>query len=147
MSTICLGMLLGLPHLGMASWGCICSPQHKTRSWRKAAASLRHTGQSGGAPDSLVPLSGASSLWNNTAGDRWHAGFLHRTVRCSFLRQSHLELAVGLLFLVHRTVRRVAPDSPVLQTRQSTVATLSLFLGLHLIFIMSSFEVLLSSLP
>jgi hypothetical protein len=35
----------------------------------------------------------------------------------------------------------------VLQTRQSAVATLPLFLGLHLIFIMSSFEVLLSSMP
>jgi hypothetical protein len=33
---------------------------------------------------------------------------------------------------------------PVLQTRQSVVATLSSFLGLHLILIMSSFEVLLS---
>jgi hypothetical protein len=37
-STICLGMLLALPHLGMAGWGCIYSPQHKTSRWKKAAA-------------------------------------------------------------------------------------------------------------
>jgi hypothetical protein len=63
MSTICLGMSLGLPHLEMAGWGCIYSPQHKTSRWRKAAAFS-------GAPDSLVvssdspvPLSGVPSRW------------------------------------------------------------------------------------
>jgi hypothetical protein len=38
MSTICLGILLGLPHLGMAGWGGIYRPQYKPSHWRKAAA-------------------------------------------------------------------------------------------------------------
>jgi hypothetical protein len=59
----------------------------------------------------------------------------------------HLELAVRATIpgapdspVCHRTVRCSRPDSP-------TVATHAYFLGLHLIFIMSSFEVLLSSIP
>jgi hypothetical protein len=42
MSTIWLGMLLGLPHLEMASWWCIYSPQHKTSRWRKNVLSAAH---------------------------------------------------------------------------------------------------------
>ena len=42
MSTICLGMLLELQRLGMAGWGCIYSPQHKTSHWRKAMLSAAH---------------------------------------------------------------------------------------------------------
>jgi hypothetical protein len=38
MSTICLGMLLGIPHLEMVSWGVFIVPQHKTSCWRKVAA-------------------------------------------------------------------------------------------------------------
>jgi hypothetical protein len=30
MSILCLGMLLGLPHLEMASWGGIYRPQHNS---------------------------------------------------------------------------------------------------------------------
>jgi hypothetical protein len=65
MSTICLGMSLGLPHLEMSGWGCIYSPQHKTNRWRKAAAFC-------GAPDSPVRLA----------------------VRFVFPPRCHLELAV-----------------------------------------------------
>jgi hypothetical protein len=58
MSTICLGMLLGLPHLGMAGWGCIYSPQHKTSRWDTVPSCTRQsacgTGQFGVPPDSLV---------------------------------------------------------------------------------------------
>jgi hypothetical protein len=42
MSILCLGMLPGLPHLGMAGWGCIYSPQHKTSRWRKVVLSAAH---------------------------------------------------------------------------------------------------------
>jgi hypothetical protein len=42
MSTICLGMLLGLSHLEMVSWGCIYSPQHKTSRWRKVVLFAIH---------------------------------------------------------------------------------------------------------
>jgi hypothetical protein len=54
MSTICLGMLLGLSHLEMAGWGGIYRPQHNSSRWRKVAALC-------GTPDSLVPLSSAPS--------------------------------------------------------------------------------------
>jgi hypothetical protein len=56
MSTICLGMLLGLPHLGMSGWGSIYRPQHKTSRWRNVGALC-------GTPDSLVPLPDAPSCW------------------------------------------------------------------------------------
>jgi hypothetical protein len=69
MSTICLGMFLGLPHLEMAGWGGIYRPQHNSSRWRKAVALC-------GTPDSPV-----GSL------DNWAS-----------LHQCHLELAVGLLF-------------------------------------------------
>jgi hypothetical protein len=52
----------------------------------------------------------------------------------------HLELAV-------RATIHGAPDSPVLLSGQSDCGNTSSFLGLYLIFIMSSFEVLLSSMP
>ena len=78
-----------------------------------------HTGQSGVPPDGLVVFSA----------------------------QCHLELAVRLQFLG-------APDSPACGIGQSGApridspqATLLSSLGLLLIFIMSSFEVLLSSMP
>jgi hypothetical protein len=42
MSTICLGMLLGLPHLEMAGWGGIYRPQpHFLAVGQKAAAFCR----------------------------------------------------------------------------------------------------------
>jgi hypothetical protein len=81
------------------------------------------------------------------------AGFSHRTVRTPhqtvvfFSPQCHLELVV-------RATVPGAPDSPACGTGQSSAprtdspqATLFSSLGLHLIFIMSSFEVLLSSMP
>jgi hypothetical protein len=51
MSTICLGMLLGLSHLQMTS--CVYSPQLKYSRWRKDAALC-------GTPDSLVVGTGQS---------------------------------------------------------------------------------------
>jgi hypothetical protein len=56
MSTICLGMLLGLPHLEMVGWGGIYRPKHKSSRSRKVVALC-------GTLDSLVPLSGAPSHW------------------------------------------------------------------------------------
>jgi hypothetical protein len=71
MCTICLGMLLGLPHIEMADWGCIYSPQHRSSRWRKAAAIC-------GTPDSPV---------------------VHRIVHCSLFgapsRCSDIETTVG----------------------------------------------------
>jgi hypothetical protein len=63
-----------------------------------------------------------------------------------FSPRCHLELAI-------RATVPGAPDSPACGTRQfgatrtnSPQATLFSYLGLHLIFMMSSFEVLLSSM-
>jgi hypothetical protein len=96
-STICLGMLLGLPHLRMAGWGCIYSPQHNCSHWRKAAALC-------GTPDSPVvhrtahcSLSGAPSRcpvrYPIRPGDRWRrrlstpdSPVCHQTVWWSSLR-------------------------------------------------------------
>jgi hypothetical protein len=46
MSTICLGMLLGLPHLGMTGW-CVFIAPTQNYPLEKICCSLRHTGQSG----------------------------------------------------------------------------------------------------
>jgi hypothetical protein len=46
-------MFLGLSHLEMAGWGCIYSPNTNLAVGEKLC-SLRHTGQSGGAPDSAL---------------------------------------------------------------------------------------------
>jgi hypothetical protein len=56
MSTICLGMLLGLPHLGMAGWGGIYRPEHKTSRWRKVDALCGRLDSLVGSPDSAVHL-------------------------------------------------------------------------------------------
>jgi hypothetical protein len=45
---MCLGMSLGLPHLGMSGWGVFIAPNTKLVVGEKLF-SLRHTEQSGGA--------------------------------------------------------------------------------------------------
>jgi hypothetical protein len=83
MSTIFIGMLLGLSHLEMAGWGGNYRPQHISSRWRKVVALCGTPDSPMGSPDSPVPLSGAPSRWTDTAGDRWHYRLLHRTVRVS----------------------------------------------------------------
>jgi hypothetical protein len=109
-------MLLGLPHLKMADWGVFIDPNTKLVLEKNCALC--------GTPDSPVhhrtvycSLSGAPSRCPVTVGDRWHAGFIHRTLRCAtpdspvvFSPQCRLELAV----------RATVPgtlDSPVLLTQ------------------------------
>jgi hypothetical protein len=104
MSTICLGMSLGLSHFGMAGWGVFIAPNTKLAIGEKLLLLC-------GTPDGSVVFS----------------------------PQCHLELAV-------RVPVPGAPDSPVLLAQTVCLATLALFLGLHLISLMSSFEVLLSSI-
>jgi hypothetical protein len=62
MSTICLGMFLGLLHLEMAGWGGIYRPQNNSSRWRKADALCDTPDSPVGSPDSLVPLSGEKLL-------------------------------------------------------------------------------------
>jgi hypothetical protein len=91
MSTIWLGMLLGLPHIEVAGWGGIYSHQPNCSRWRRLLAM--------GAPDSPVrhgtvsgvpPRHSAVRAWSwSTVG-----GFIlmwHRTVRCA-IRQSGASL-------------------------------------------------------
>jgi hypothetical protein len=63
MSIVYLGMLLGLPHLEMAGWGGIYSPQHNYSRWRKVAALCGTPNSPMGSPDSPMPLPGAPSHW------------------------------------------------------------------------------------
>jgi hypothetical protein len=42
MSTICLGMLLGLPHLKMAGWGVFIAPNTKLAVGGKLLLSMVH---------------------------------------------------------------------------------------------------------
>jgi hypothetical protein len=90
MSTICLGMLLGLPHLEMASWGVFIAPNTNRAVGEKLLLSAAHrtvrwcTGhRTVACPVRLaVTLSGTLSE-QVTVGA---AGFSHRTVRWSSLR-------------------------------------------------------------
>jgi hypothetical protein len=49
MSILCLGMLLGLPHIQMAGWGGIYSLPHTSSCWTESSSFL-----STGTPNSLV---------------------------------------------------------------------------------------------
>jgi hypothetical protein len=120
-------------------FGCIYRPQHNSSRWRKGAAlrcnrqCIVHCLVRLAAGLTLQPTVGAQAFYTGHSGcHTGHSGGLLSTVppRTS---------CWGYCSLVHRTVRCSRQDSPQ--------ATLSLFLGLHLIFIMSSFEVLLSSMP
>jgi hypothetical protein len=124
MSTRWLGMLLGLPHLEMAGWGGIYSHQPKSSRWWSVPAKgapdspVRHhvilplglgagrplealsycgTRQSGGTPDSPVPL------WLAALTSEFHSS-LCRVNRCA-------QIAVAPL--VHRTLSGGTPDGPV----------------------------------
>jgi hypothetical protein len=76
-----------LSHLGMAGWGVFIAPNTKLAIGEKFAlcdtlgSSMVHR---------TVHFSqfGAPNRWSDTSADRWHAGFLHRT-----------------LWMSHRTVR------------------------------------------
>jgi len=137
--------LLGLPHLRMAGWGCIYSPQTNCSRWRKAAALC-------GTPDSPVvhrtahcSMSGAPSccpVWllseQVTVGA---AGFPHRTVRCASLR---VPPGTSRWAAVPKCTGQSgvwAPDSPVCHRtvrcsthRQSAGNTLWLLLDLFNVF-------------
>jgi hypothetical protein len=63
MSNICLGMLLGLPHLEIAGWGGIYRPQYNYSCWRKVVALYGTPDSPVGSPNSPVPLSDAPSRW------------------------------------------------------------------------------------
>jgi hypothetical protein len=96
MSTICLGMSLGLPHLEMAGWGVFIAPNTNIAVGEKLLLSVSHR-----------------TVW-------WCTG--QRTVACP------VRLAVAL-------------------SEQVTVGAAGFSHRSHRISLMSSFEVLLSSIP
>jgi hypothetical protein len=69
-------MLLGLPHLEMVGWGVFIAPNTKLAVEEKLLLSATHW-------TVWCPLFGAPSRWTDTAGDRWRAGFLQRTLQTS----------------------------------------------------------------
>jgi hypothetical protein len=158
MCTICLDMLLGLHTFKWSVGWSIYRPQLQNSHWRKAAVLC-------GTPDSPVvhrtahcSLFSAPSHCPVRAGDRWRCRLFHTGQSGAHTGQSggllfgcHLELVVGLQFLGAPDSPRVwASDSPVCHRtvrcasrRQSAAA----HLDFSWIFLMSSFEVLLSSIP
>jgi hypothetical protein len=65
MSIICLGILLGLPHLQMASWWGIYSLPHNSSHWTKNDCFCRWAHRTVRCP------SHASRPLRSVAGDRW----------------------------------------------------------------------------
>jgi hypothetical protein len=104
MSTICLGMLVGLPHLGMAGWGVFISPNTKLAIGEKLC-SRWYTGECtihclvrpavGLTPQATV---GSQAFTPDTPDVTLDSPMV-------FSPQCHLELAIELLF-------PSAPDSP-----------------------------------
>jgi hypothetical protein len=84
MSTICLGMSLGLPHLEMVGWGVFIAPNTKLVVGGKRLLYVVHRTVQCVAPDSPVRL----AVGSVRAGDRWRAGFMHRIVRWSSLHSA-----------------------------------------------------------
>jgi hypothetical protein len=135
MSTIWLGMLLGLPHLEVADWGGIYSHQPNCSRWWSLLAM--------GAPNSPVrhrTVSGAPPRHPVVRAWSWSTvgGFVlmrHRTVRCAFdLLLWLLPRYCAALFIRQSWPLRAdsrcsagAPNSPVVhQTVQWIIAELRL---------------------
>jgi hypothetical protein len=132
MSTIWLGMLLGLPHVEVAGWGGIYSHQPKYSRWSRLLAMgapdspVRHRTVSGAPPHHPVVRAWS---WSTVGGSilMWH-----RTVRCytgqsgapltccsDFCRDTVLHCSpvrvnrcaqIVVASLVHRTVRWIIAE-------------------------------------
>jgi hypothetical protein len=132
-------MVLGLPHLGMAGWGVFIAPNTKLAVGEKLC-SVRHTEQCTvhclvrlAIGLTLQPTFGTQAFYTGHSG--LHIGQssgLLSTVPPGTSRWGYCSWCTGQSGAFARTVH---------------LATLALLLGLHLIFIMSSFELLLSSTP
>jgi hypothetical protein len=157
MSTICLGMSLGLPPLEMAGWGVFISPNTNRAVGEKLllSAAYRTVRWCTGQRTVACPVHLAVGLSEQvTVGA---AGFPHRKVRSSYRTvrwsslQVPLELVVGLQFpsasdspaCGHRTVQCATGQSCAPCTDSPQAA----HLDFSWIFLMYSFEVLLSSIP
>jgi hypothetical protein len=146
--TICLGMLLGLPHLQMAGWGVFIAPNTILAVGEKLQFSAAHRTVRWCTRQRTVacPVRLAVALSEQvTVGA---AGFPHRTVWCSHrtVRWSSLRVPPGTSRWAAvpgapDSPRVWAPDSPVCHRtvrcsthRQSAGSTLGLFLDLLNVF-------------
>jgi hypothetical protein len=110
MSTIWLGMLLGLPLLEVAGWGGIYSHQPNCSHWRRLLAM--------GAPDSVRCIATSSCSSGLELVDRWRlcphtapdSPVRHRTVRCPSDQLLWL-LSRSLFCTVHCQSRPLRADS------------------------------------
>jgi hypothetical protein len=114
MSILCLGMLLGLPHLEMPGWA-------NSSCWRKVVALCGTPDNPVESSNSHVPLSGVPGhwIWHRMWSLAVEAFTLDSTdvtpdSPVASIHQCHQELVVGLLFLG-------APNSPACSTRLSGV--------------------------
>jgi hypothetical protein len=146
MSTICLGMSLGLPHLEMAGWGVFIAPNTNLVVGGKLLLSRSHrtvrwcTGQH--TVPCPVRLAVTLSEQVTVGATGFHTGQseLHTRQSGGLPSECHLELDVG-------DEVPGAPDSPACGHRTVRRQHTSSFLDFSWIFLMSSFEVLLSSIP
>ena len=76
MSILCLGILLGLPHLEMIGWVVFIDPNTILAVGEKLLLSAAHRTVRCPCPVHLA-------VGSDTAGDRWHCRLLHRTVQTS----------------------------------------------------------------
>jgi hypothetical protein len=74
MSILCLGMLLGLPHLGTAGWGGIYRPKTKLAIGEKLLLSAAHRTVQCPCPVRLA-------IGSDTVGDHWRCRFYTRRSR------------------------------------------------------------------
>jgi hypothetical protein len=145
MSTICLGMSLGLPHLEMVGWGVFIAPNTNRAVGEKMPLSAAHrtvrwcTGQCTVACPVCLAVALSEQV---TVGA---VGFPHRTVQWSSLRvppgTSHW---AAVPWCTGQS--GVPPDSPVLHAQTVRRQHTPSILDSSLIFLMSFFEVLLSSI-
>jgi hypothetical protein len=143
MSTICLGMLLGLPHLEWPVGSVFIAPNRNRTVGEKLLLSAAHrtvrwcTGQRTIACPVRIAVPLTEQVTVSTAG------FPHRIVR-----SSHRTVRWSSLWVPPRTSRWAAvpwctgqSGAPRIDSPQAT------HLDFSWIFLMSSFEVLLSSIP
>jgi hypothetical protein len=97
MSILCLGMLLGLPHLQMAGWGLFIASPHISSRWTESISFL-----STGTLDSLVRIG--------------HTLF---TVRCLPCQLTIGACSTRPLDLTITQTVRCTPNSPVLQPKSA----------------------------
>jgi hypothetical protein len=144
MCTICLGMLLGLPHLQMAGWGVFIAPNTNRAVGEKLQFSAAHRTVRWCTRQRTVACSVRLAVTLSEQATVGGAGFSHRTVWCSHrtVRCSHRTVRWSSLQVLAGTSRWAAvpwctgqsgvwaPDSPVLHAQTVRSSTLGLFLDL-----------------